>query len=415
MWPFDFMYPRYGVKRLFVAACVLLTATTFSQSANACPDWRQTGNMLNYSSDALWTPRSFSVLAGGPHDLDICAAPGNGHVAGRPDFTLNFSGNSARRDLEFRVQGSCDTVLLIHDATAQWHFNDDADGTLNPRLRLPQATEGSYDIWVGTYGPGNCSATLYIETFPASGAAPAPAGAGCPDWTLSGVQLNYGAEALWTPRSFNVVAGGGANLSTCPMPGTGHVATAPDFTLNFNENNAGRELEFRVQAECDTVLLVNDATAQWHFNDDADGTVNPRLRLSPAPAGAYDIWVGTWGSGTCAATLTLETFGGGASSPVVGEVLDDPGSLTSFRNRMGEAISFRVRGSSAGGVWGTGIYTDDSRLATAAVHAGVLRPGQEGVVRVLIMPGQAEYPASNSNGVNSMRWGSWSGSFRFVD
>ena len=66
----------------------------------------------------------------------------------------------------------------------------------------------------------------------------------------------------------------------------------------------------------------------------------------------------------------------------------------------------------AGFVWGSNPYTADSHVATAAVHAGVLRPGESGVVFVTILPGQQLYPGSIKNGVNSVQWNSFGLSYR---
>lgn len=409
--------PPAGSTRYFAGAIVALFAALFAASASACPDWRQNGMQLNYTSDTLWTPRSHNVVAGGGNNLSNCPMPGVGYVTTAPDFTLNYSGNMGR-DLEFRVQADCDTVLLVNDASANWHFNDDQDGP-NPRIRLSGARDGIYDIWVGTYGPSTCSATLTLETFGGGSVTPPapPPSASCPDWQIPGQQLTYGAEALWQPRSFSVTAGGSVNLANCgSVPGVGHVAQRPDFTLNFNENNAGRDLEFRVQGACDTVLLVNDAQGQWHYVDDADGSTNPRLRLGRASVGQYDIWVGTYGSSTCSATLVAETFGGGVTPPPPpGNVLPDPGNVMGYRNQVGQTLVFQVTGAAVGSVWGSEIYTDDSSVARAAVHAGLLQVGQSGVVRVTILPGQQSYQGSMRNGVQTTDYGAWSGSFRFVD
>ena len=234
--------------------------------------------------------------------------------------------------------------------------------------------------------------------------------AACPDWTLSGAPISYSSEQLWAPQSVDVVAGGNVNLTNCPMPGHGYVITQPDFDLTFTDNEARRDLEIRVQAPCDTVLLVNDAQGNWHFSDDEGGNLNPLLRLTAAPAGAYDIWVGTFDTQTCPATLTFETFGtppGAAAAPVA------PGNLTHYRGQIGQTLSFTVTGSSGGSVWGSGVYTDDSSVAAAAVHAGVQQAGQTGVVEVTILPGHASYQGSAANGVTSSNYGSWSGSFSF--
>jgi hypothetical protein len=95
-------------------------------------------------------------------------------------------------------------------------------------------------------------------------------------------------------------------------------------------------------------------------------------------------------------------------------VLPYPDDLTVFRGRNDEQLSFEVTGSDVGGLWGSGIYSDDSALATAAVHAGVLKPGQSGIVTIEIMPGQTAYEGSESNGVTSQSYGTWDGSYRIV-
>lgn len=69
----------------------------------------------------------------------------------------------------------------------------------------------------------------------------------------------------------------------------------------------------------------------------------------------------------------------------------------------------------AGAVWGTGVYSDDSSLCVAAVHAGVLTFEDGGRVAVTIAPGAASYEASSQHGVDAMEWGAWDGSFTVAD
>jgi beta-lactamase regulating signal transducer with metallopeptidase domain len=91
-----------------------------------------------------------------------------------------------------------------------------------------------------------------------------------------------------------------------------------------------------------------------------------------------------------------------------------PSSLMSYRGRVGETFTFEVIGSKSGTVWGTSIYTDDSHLATAAVHAGVLKEGEQGTIHVKILEGRDSYGASERNGVYSQPYREWGGSFEFV-
>lgn len=98
---------------LFVA--LLMPLSLVSVSAQACPDVSKNGAALSYTSDALYSAKSHSVIAGGGVNLDKCyTLPGYGQVSSAPDFTLRFSGNS-NRDLELRLNTDCDSILLVND------------------------------------------------------------------------------------------------------------------------------------------------------------------------------------------------------------------------------------------------------------------------------------------------------------
>ena len=129
----------------------------------------------------------------------------------------------------------------------------------------------------------------------------------------------------------------------------------------------------------------------------------------------YSTFPSWYSVATDAGTNAILPFPGMFENPV-----QDPGTLGSFRGRNGAALYFKVTGTTTGGVWGTGTYTDDSILATAAVHSGVLRAGQEGIVKVVIEPGLTAvfstfpipaYVASTSNGVTSKSYGTFGGSY----
>ena len=98
------------------------------------------------------------------------------------------------------------------------------------------------------------------------------------------------------------------------------------------------------------------------------------------------------------------------------QVSADPGSLTEYRNKNGQTFKFRVTGTDTGSIWGgaNGIYTDDSQLGKAAVHAGILKIGESGVVNITIIPGQPAYTGNTQNSISSQSYGNWTGSFRFV-
>ncbi len=409
-------------RGLLGAAC--LTLLPVMAAAQACPDI-DIGSPVMFDSDAtsLATASTFEVQAGGGKlNLSDCTeVPGSGFITPGANIELTLNGNAvAQRDLQVAASADCDSTLLVNDASGAWHFSDDEDSSLNPRVVLPLAGDGVIDIWVGSYEPGvSCMVTLSVSTLPQGTFVPTAetGGAGlCPDPNLSSAALDYTADQLATAQTQQIYAGGDLDLSACAnVPGSGFITQAPDFQLNLTGNVTAQDVTIGVTAACDAVLMVNDASGAWQFVDDTNGT-DPVVVIPAAQDGAYDIWVGSLMPEGCESTLSITTGQGGMTQPVNNgtEVLPDPGSLTMYRDRVGQVFSFEVTGSTSGMIWGSDIYTDDSSLATAAVHAGVLAPGQTGVVTVEIFGPYKGYEASNRNGVQSSDYRKWEGSFTFV-
>ena len=67
------------------------------------------------------------------------------------------------------------------------------------------------------------------------------------------------------------------------------------------------------------------------------------------------------------------------------------------------------------GVWGTDVYSDNSSVCTAAVHAGKITPTGGGIVTIEVRPGEAFYQGSTRNGITSGDAGSRTNSFVFFD
>ena len=94
-----------------------------------------------------------------------------------------------------------------------------------------------------------------------------------------------------------------------------------------------------------------------------------------------------------------------------------PGAVESpyaydLRGQNGKTFYRKVTGSVDGYVWGgeNNVYTDDSILATAAVHAGVLKVGETAMVRFTILAGKDSYVGSTKNGVTTRPYQSFGGS-----
>lgn len=156
--------------RLFFVLWVLIAAPV---AAAACPDYTLWGDQQFETTAAdLYTPKAVSLVAGGDVDVSRCgirARNWNGQLVGyvitQPDISLTVRRLDGYQ-IEFRTVSNCDTVLLINTAAANWYFDDDDNGGGGAKIRLTRpAGDGIYDIWVGTYGQGNCDAQLIVETF----------------------------------------------------------------------------------------------------------------------------------------------------------------------------------------------------------------------------------------------------------
>jgi hypothetical protein len=92
-------------------------------------------------------------------------------------------------------------------------------------------------------------------------------------------------------------------------------------------------------------------------------------------------------------------------------VRPDPGAVSAQAADIGKTFLYEVTGTTTGSVWGTEVYTSDTNLGTAAVHQGLLKPGEKDILKVKIIAGQTQYMGTTKNGVTSMPYGEWNTSF----
>jgi hypothetical protein len=97
-----------------------------------------------------------------------------------------------------------------------------------------------------------------------------------------------------------------------------------------------------------------------------------------------------------------------------------PATLASYQQQYGKELVFTVTGytptnGQQAGVWGTDVYSLDSNVAAAAVHAGIAKPGEVVGIRVRIIQSPPQFTSSLRNGINSNAYGSFpAGAFEFV-
>lgn len=90
-----------------------------------------------------------------------------------------------------------------------------------------------------------------------------------------------------------------------------------------------------------------------------------------------------------------------------------PANVTALRGTKRNLTCRCPAQPTAGQVWGSDVYTDDSSPCVAALHAGVIG-ASGGEVTLAPLPGRANYTGSTKNGITSSSYGRWHGSFRFV-
>ena len=85
-------------------------------------------------------------------------------------------------------------------------------------------------------------------------------------------------------------------------------------------------------------------------------------------------------------------------------------SMISFE--AGKTYKFKCPSSGKeSSVWGTDIYTLDSSICTAAVHAGKLASESGGSVTIELRPGESSYKGSTRNGIKTNDYGAYGQSF----
>ena len=213
-----------------------------------------------------------------------------------------------------------------------------------------------------------------------------------------------------------------AKLGTPQVDSASEVVEADPGSLFNYAGEVGQTLKFNV--------IGSDRGAIW-----GDGTYTSDSALAVAVVHAGMLKVGQAGIVTVEIVPGLESYAGvarngvpsmaygpwevsyrivGAEATSAPQLQQAPDNLTIYRGQNGTVLEFQVTGVDEGQAWGDGIYTDDSSIGLAAVHEGLLQVGETGTVVIEIEPGQDRYSGSTMNGVTTLDYGQWSGSFKFL-
>ncbi|MEO1039083.1 MAG: hypothetical protein AAFX09_06010 [Pseudomonadota bacterium] len=98
------------------------------------------------------------------------------------------------------------------------------------------------------------------------------------------------------PISAAVRAGGALSADRASSGCAGYITDGP--TLVVDHAGGMEALYLSAASDVDTTLVVRDPGGRWICDDDGGaGGFNPGVRIGGAPAGRYEIWVGTFSAG----------------------------------------------------------------------------------------------------------------------
>lgn len=78
---------------------------------------------------------------------------------------------------------------------------------------------------------------------------------------------------------------------------------------------------------------------------------------------------------------------------------------------IGSEVVVLTRGRNSGGLYGSGPYTLDSDCRKAGIHAGLLKEGELGLLRLRVFKHDAEHPSVPAHGVHPNAWGPYHASY----
>jgi uncharacterized protein YraI len=113
---------------------------------------------------------------------------------------------------------------------------------------------------------------------------------------------NYGSTALtsgFVPDPFTVAMTSGGNVDVSYLGGgcTGFASSAPDYRVNYTSGGFPT-LRFYFIGSGDTTMIINTPGGSYVCVDDSFGTLNPTIDFNAPSSGAYDVWIGSFASGT---------------------------------------------------------------------------------------------------------------------
>lgn len=189
------------------------------------------------------------------------------------------------------------------------------------------------------------------------------------------------------------------------------------FQLRLPREALATALSRRVMMPAAVAVLATAALTGCDFNktsSDDPSTSGPANAApsSSAPSNAAPSSAAP--SNAAPSSDAPSTAGPGDTDPTASVRVGWDADARAYRGQLGKRIVFKCPAQGTlSTVWGTDVYSDDSSICTAAVHAGLISLDDGGVVKITILAGAQSYHGSTREGVSTLDYDSWEGSFKF--
>ncbi|MEO0532451.1 MAG: LCCL domain-containing protein [Cyanobacteria bacterium P01_A01_bin.123] len=208
-----------------------------------------------------------------------------------------------------------------------------------------------------------------------------------------------------------------------PTPYLAQVATDWSDNLVSYSNQVGQQIS--LYCEPNGTLYPVWGSGVYTTNSSVCSAAVHAGIIRPSMGGQVNIEITTWQNGHRGVTRngvsSLDWESSDTSFVFIGNrptnyISDWSDNATAYRGQTGQRVFVTCApNGSLGSVWGTGTYTDDSSICSAAVHAGLIDTEQGGNVMIEIAQGEIAYEGTSQHGITSSEWGRWEGSFVFVE
>ncbi|WP_439632591.1 hypothetical protein [Glycocaulis sp.] len=298
----------YPEAALHISELAYSDANPFARTVNADAP---AGTTLSLRAGFRNDPASIEIAQGGDVRLGPLGTRCVGFGSEAPSARLTY--RAGRYQLYISTESDRDGTIAVLAPDGSWHCDDDSAGNLDPGVTFSEPQSGDYLIWAGTFSQiGGQTATLHVSEIGYAGVDNSVDVAARPLHGQTRLRSGFSPN----PFSADVQAGGPVD-STLALAGHttvegycyGQVTRAPSFRLTWSGQDG--PLYISTDSDTDTLLLVNAPDGGWWCDDDSAGNLNAGLVIDNAPAGVYDIYVGSFDTEPAPSRLFISQTGFG--------------------------------------------------------------------------------------------------------